>query len=91
MPDILSGGAPSQTPSKWPPKIELDQLGRQPLETCCKMSSTTPGTKVARCLSEFMSTNISPRGAFGGLKSQTKFNLPKVLTQTLNNDIYKKT
>jgi len=30
-------------PKKKQPKIELDQLGRQPLETCCKMSSITPG------------------------------------------------
>jgi len=41
MSDILSGGAPP--PKKKQPKIELDQLGRQPLETCCKMSSITPG------------------------------------------------
>ena len=44
---------------------ELDQLGKQPLETCCKMSSTIPRTRVARCLNEYM----SPQGSFEGLKT----------------------
>jgi len=61
MPDILSGGAPL------PDTHKADQLRRQPLEICCKMSSITLGTSVAKCLSELMSTNMSPPGAFEGL------------------------
>jgi len=70
MQDILSDEAPPSEKSRHGrPKIELDQLGRQPLETCCIMSSISPETRVARCLSEFMSANMLPQGAFGGLKS----------------------
>jgi len=69
MPDILSGGTPPpDSPKMPPPQIELDQLGRPTLETCCKMSSITPGTRVARFLREFMSPNMSPWRGFGGLK-----------------------
>jgi len=59
-----SGG----TLPKWLPKIELDQLVRPPLEIRCKMSSITPGTRLARYLREFISPNMSPRRGFGGLK-----------------------
>jgi len=66
---ILSGGVPTQHPKMHPPKIDPDQLRRQTLETCSKMSSITPGTKVARRLREFISPIMSTWGAFGGLKS----------------------
>jgi len=70
MQETLSDGAPpSEKPRNGRPQIELDQLGRQPLETCCIMSSINLGTRVARCLSEFMSANMLPQGAFGGLQS----------------------
>ena len=39
---------PARQPQNGHPKVELDQLGRRPLETCCKMSSITQGTTVSR-------------------------------------------
>jgi len=39
MPDILTGGATLPDPQNGHPKIEVDQLSKPPLETCCTMSS----------------------------------------------------
>jgi len=69
MPDILGSGVPpSRRPQNGQPKIEGDQLGRPPLEACCKMSSITPGTRYVRYLKEFISPNMSQRRRLEVLK-----------------------
>jgi len=79
---------PARRPQNGHPKIELDQLGRQPLETCCKVSSITPGTTVAICLSDFMSTNVTT-GNFWGLKiPKISLNPTKILMETLDSSCF---
>jgi len=46
-------GTPARRPQIGHPKTELDQLGRLPLETCCKMSNKAEGTGDGRCLRGF--------------------------------------
>jgi len=65
-------GIPARRPQNGNPKTELDQLGREPFESYCKMSSKTEGIGGARYLRGFITPITSPRGASGGLAPRTK-------------------
>ena len=87
MPNILSGGAPRQTPPKWLPETWARSSRKT---TTCNLLQTVQhnptGTRFARCLWEFMSPNMSPWARFEELQAaKLSFNPPKRWMEALEH------